>query len=285
MLKTVYDNAEDIPEGYADLYTERHGKWELTGVQGVKTQADVERVQEALRKEKADHKLVKEALKLYDGVDLEVIEAQATELESAKAQLEAINKDGRVDETKLEPIIAARVKQAVAPLERDKVNLERKLADTNKIVADKDGEVVTLKTTIVTGNVERAIRDAAIIAKLVPTAVADAVMNGSRLFEVTEDGRIITKDVFGVTPGLTTTEWLNDMKEKAPHWWPPSVGGGAQGGGGPKGGYGGSNNPWSKDGWSVTKQGQLVTTLGEVKAAEVAAQAGCKIGDTKPKAA
>lgn len=285
MLKTVYDNAEDIPEGYADLYTERHGKWELTGVQGVKTQADVERVQEALRKEKADHKLVKEALKLYDGVDLEVIEAQATELESAKAQLEAINKDGRVDETKLEPIIAARVKQAVAPLERDKVNLERKLADTNKIVADKDGEVVTLKTTIVTGNVERAIRDAAIIAKLVPTAVADAVMNGSRLFEVTEDGRIITKDVFGVTPGLTTTEWLNDMKEKAPHWWPPSVGGGAQGGGGPKGGYGGSNNPWSKDGWSITKQGQLVTTLGEVKAAEVAAQAGCKIGDTKPKAA
>lgn len=285
MLKTVYDNAEDIPEGYADLYTERHGKWELTGVQGVKTQADVERVQEALRKEKADHKLVKEALKLYDGVDLEVIEAQATELESAKAQLEAINKDGRVDETKLEPIIAARVKQAVAPLERDKVNLERKLADTNKIVADKDGEVVTLKTTIVTGNVERAIRDAAIIAKLVPTAVADAVMNGSRLFEVTEDGRIITKDVFGVTPGLTTTEWLNDMKEKAPHWWPPSVGGGAQGGGGPKGGYGGSNNPWSKDGWSITKQGQLVTTLGETKAAEVAAQAGCKIGDTKPKAA
>ena len=50
MLKTIYDNEADIPEGFAALYTEKNGKWELTGVQGVKTQLDVDRVQEALRK-------------------------------------------------------------------------------------------------------------------------------------------------------------------------------------------------------------------------------------------
>ena len=36
MLKTIYDNEEDIPEGFKELYTEKNGKWELTGVQGVK---------------------------------------------------------------------------------------------------------------------------------------------------------------------------------------------------------------------------------------------------------
>jgi len=77
---------------------------------------------------------------------------------------------------------------------------------------------------------------------------------------------------------------LKDQVEKSPHWWPTSVGGGSQGGSksGPGGGYAGANNPWSKAGWNMTKQGSLVRTLGAVKAGEIAALAGCKIGDTKP---
>ena len=285
MLKTIYDTQEDIPEGYADLYTERNGKWELTGVQGVKTQSDIDRVQAALVKERKDHKEAKDALKAFEGIDPEAMRAQEIALENATAQLEAINKDGRIDEAKIEPIIAARVKQAVAPLERDKLNLERKIEAANKLVFDKDGEVTNLRTTIVTGNVERSIRDAAVGAKLLPTAVVDAVMHGKSVFEITEDGRIITKDVGGATPGLTPSEWLKDQMDKSPHWWPASVGGGSQGGSGVRGSYGGSNNPWSKDGWNMTKQGALVRSLGEDKASQIAAQAGSKIGDTKPKAA
>ncbi|WMT75066.1 hypothetical protein [Bradyrhizobium sp. Ash2021] len=40
-------------------------------------------------------------------------------------------------------------------------------------------------------------------------------------------------------------------------------------------------NPWSKEGWNISAQGKLVTTLGEKKAKEIAAAAGCKIGSTK----
>lgn len=284
MLKTIYATEEEIPEGYKDLYTERNGQWELTGIQGVKTQADIDRVQAALVKERKDHKAAKDALAPFEGLDPEAVHAMQNELESAKAQLEAINKDGRIDETKLEPIIAARLKQATGPLERDKLNLERKVETLNKTLTEKDGEVVNLKSTIVTGNVERAIRDAAVAEKVLGTAVDDVVMRGTRVFEVTEDNRVITKDAPGVTPGLTPREWLKDMTEKAPHWWPGSVGGGSGGGGSPKGGYGGANNPWSKAGWSITKQGALVRQLGEAKAAEIAAQAGSKIGATKPNA-
>jgi hypothetical protein len=283
MLKTVYDNKEDIPAGYEELYTEKNGKWELTGVQGVKTQADVDRVQQALVKERNDHKTTKEALKAFEGLDPEAVHAQATELEEAKAQLEAV-KDGKLDETKLEPLIEARVKQRVAPVERDKAALAKKLEDANKLLGVKDTEIGGLKSTIVTGNVERSIRDAAVAAKVLTPAIGDVVLRGSRIFEVTEDNRIITKDNVGVTPGLTPTEWLKDEVEKSPHWWPASVGGGSQGGGAQKGTYTGANNPWSKEGWNLTKQGALIKSLGEEKAAAIAQQAGSKIGATHPAA-
>jgi hypothetical protein len=284
-LKTIYDTAEEIPEGYADLYTERNGRWELTGVEGVKTQADIDRVQSALVKERNDHKQTKAALVPFEGLDPDQISANATALEEARAQLEAINKDGRIDETKLEPIIAARIRQAVAPLERDKTNLERQLDAQKKVVVEKDNEVVSLRTSITSENIERAVRDAASMEKVLPTALDDVTLRASRVFEKTEDGRIVTKDVPGTTPGLSPKEWLKDMQDKAPHWWPTSVGSGAQGGSGARGTYGGANNPWSKEGWSLTKQGALVRQLGEAKAGEIAAQVGCKIGDTKPVAA
>jgi hypothetical protein len=280
-LKTIYDSQDDIPEGYADLYTERNGKWELTGIEGVKTPADVERVQEALRKEKADHKITKTELAAFEGIDPAKVAENETALESATAQLEAINKDGRIDETKLEPIIAARVKQATAPLERDKAALERQLDAQKKIVTERDGEVGNLKSSITTDKIERQIRDAAAEAKLVPTAILDAVLQGTRVFEQTEDGRTITKDVAGVTPGLTPKEWLKDMEGKAPHWWPVSVGSGARGGsgGGPNSR---ANNPWSKEAWNLTAQGRYVTEHGEEKAKTLAESVGSKIGATKP---
>jgi hypothetical protein len=286
MLKTIYDNKEDIPEGYEALYTEKNGKWELTGVQGVKTQADVDRVSEALRKEKAERKVIAETLKTFDGIDPEEHHKLTTSLEEVTAQLEAVKKDGTIDETKLEPVIQARVKQALGPIERDKVSLQKQIDDTKAKLAAKDAETAELQRTITTGHVDRAIRDAAVKALVIPAAISDVVMRGSPMFEWTDDRRVIAKDGFGITPGLTPGEWLKDEIERSPYWWPASVGGGSEGTGkGGQGGYRGANNPWSKDGWSMTKQGQLVKSLGEEKAGAIAALVGCKIGDTRPKAA
>lgn len=281
MLKTIYDNLEDIPAGYEALYTERNGKWELTGVQGVKTQADVERVQEALRKEKLDHKAAKDALRPFEGLDVDALLSAQNELDETKAQLAAVKADGSIDEAKLEPIIAARVAQKIAPLERDLRNTAAKLTEKDKLLAEKDNEVGTLKSTITTGNVERSIRDAAIAAKMLPTAVNDAVLKGSRVFEVDDHNNVITKDNVGVTPGLSPKEWLKDEVERSPHWWPASVGGGSNGGTGGNGTTR-ANNPWSKGAWNMTKQGALVRELGEQKASEIAASVGSHIGATRP---
>jgi len=124
------------------------------------------------------------------------------------------------------------------------------------------------------------VRDAAVADKVVSHALDDVALRALRIFEQTEDGRIITKDVPGVTPGLTPKEWLADMKEKAPHWWPASVGGRSAGGG--PGNTSGANNPWSKAGWNITKQGQFMTANGADKAKQLAESVGSFIGATKP---
>ena len=41
------------------------------------------------------------------------------------------------------------------------------------------------------------------------------------------------------------------------------------------------DNPWSRDGWNLTKQGMLVREDG-AKAAKLAEQAGSKVGATAP---
>jgi hypothetical protein len=282
-LKTIYETAEEIPAGYEDLYTERNGKFELTAVEGVKTQADVDRVQSALAKERTDHKATKAKLEAFGDLDPETAPSLLTELEETKAQLEAIKVDGSIDETKLEPIIAARVKQQIAPLERDNRNLSAKLAEQVKQTEAAHGEVGNLKTTITTGNIERSIRDAAVEAKVISPAIGDAVMKGSRLFETTEDGKVITKDNVGVTPGLSPKEWLKDEQDRSPHWWPASVGGNSKSILGPGGNR--TSNPWGKDAWNITKQGAFVREHGEDKARQMAEAAGVTLGATKPAAA
>lgn len=279
MLKTIYEKQEDIPEGYEKLYRERNGKWELHGIEGVKTQADIDRVQEALRKEKTDHKVTKESLQKFGDLDPEKVPAALEELEEVKAQLATATKEGKVDEGAVQERIEAAVNRAVGPLQRDKKSLETQLANKDKTIAEKDGEVQTLQGSIKRNKIEGILRDNAIGAKVIATAIDDAVMVGLGMFEEV-DGKYVTKDGVGVTPGLAPTEWYKDMQEKRPHWWPASVGGNSRGGGAPLGRH--ADNPWSPAGWNITAQGQYVKQHGIAKANEAAISVGSKVGDTKP---
>lgn len=277
-LKTIYPKAEDIPEGFADLYVERNHQFELTGIEGVKTQADVDRVSEALRKEKTDHKTTKESLSKFGDLDPEKIPAALEELEEVKAQLATVTKDGKVDEGAVQERIEAAVNRAVGPLNRDKVSLEKQLGLKDKTIAEKETEIGSLHGNIKRSKIEGLLRDNAIASKVIATAIDDAVMVGVGMFEEV-NGVYVTKDGVGVTPGLEPKEWYKDMQEKRPHWWPTSQGGGSRGGGGPTGRN--ADNPWSPAGWNITKQGQYIVAHGEAKAVEAARSVGSRIGATK----
>lgn len=44
----------------------------------------------------------------------------------------------------------------------------------------------------------------------------------------------------------------------------------------------GQTNPWSAEGWNITKQGAIVKALGEAKAAQIAKAANSHLGATRP---
>lgn len=278
-IKTLYDTAEDIPEGFADLFTEKNGKFELTGVEGVKTQADIDRVNNALVKERNDHKQVRERLAAFGETDPATLPALQEELAEAKAKLETLEAQGNDQLTKVQAQIDAAVNRAVGPINRDKASLTSQLDAAKKLVAEKEAAIAKLEQEREQDSIRLAIRDAVIAAKVLPTAIDDAVLVGERMFERV-DGKLVTKADNGMTPGLDPKEWAKDMMEKRPHWWPLSQGGNAQGGKG--GNVSTKDNPWSEEGWNVTKQGQLVRELGEEKAAQLAARVGSKLGAVRP---
>lgn len=272
-LRLSYNSQEDIPNGYEALYTEKDGKWVLTGIEGMKTQEDVTRLSESLRKEREDHKKVKDILAKLGGPDLDAdaLVEKLDEYEELKLRVES-GEGGKIDDKKVEELVEQRVQRRLAPVERERDRLKTR----NTELENENG---TLKGTITRGTVESELRRHATEGKVVTSALDDILDIGANIFEVAEDGAVVTKQgLRNVPAGVTPDVWLSDMKEKRPHWWPASQGGGAGGSGG---GNGTGVNPWTKDNWSIEAQAQLVRT-DPGKADRLAKAAGVHVGAMSP---
>jgi hypothetical protein len=264
-LKSVVDSLEGIPEALQTEYVEKNGKYELQ-VEGMKTQADIDRLQSALTKERGDHKAVKDRLGLLGDRKIEdVLTAldRIPELEAASG--------GALDENKLNELVEGRIKSRLAPIERERDQLKTALGEKDQLI---EGYTVKERTRMI----HDAVRSAANASKVLPEALDDALMLAERSFEVTEDGKVVTKDGVGVTPGIEAGVWFTDLQAKRPHWWGPSQGGGA---GGNRGGAAGGTNPWSAENWNMTEQGKILTA-DRSKAEQLAKAAGTSIGGPKP---
>lgn len=269
-LEAIYESQDDIPAEYRDLYSERGGKFELTGINGVKTQADVDRLNEALRKEKSDHSTVKAQLRAWDGLDPEDTRAQLDEIPALRAAA-----DGNVDDEKLQKLVDAKVATVLAPVERE----NKRLKDEN---TEQAGRIEIYERSDRNRKIDDAVRKAATDQKIVTTALEDCLMRGRSIFEVRDDdGAIVTKDSVGVTPGIEPAAWLSEIQDRVPHWYPPSEGGGGGGGGGPGAGFAGKN-PFTHEHWNVTEQGRILREHGAEKAEYLAKQAGTSVGGRKP---
>lgn len=266
MLKAILDSLEGVEPHFHSLYTERNGKFELTGIEGVKTQADIDRLQTALTKERNDHKMLKDRYVILGDRKPEDIVASLDRI----SELEAAAK-GNLDEAKLNEIVEGRIKSRLAPVERQAQTLQQQLSEAN-------ASLEMLRTKDSLRIVTDAVRGAASKLKVVDSAVEDVTLLAERLFTIDETGAVVTKDNVGVTPGISADVWLTDMQAKRPHWWGPSQGGGA---GGNRGGGSGVSNPWSKDSWNLTEQGRIYKE-NSGKAEQLAKAAGTTIGGPKP---
>lgn len=268
-IKALVDKLEDVDEKYRDLYTEKNGKFELTGVEGMKTEADITRLTTALEKERKDHKLTKGVWSVLGDRkpdDVIAILDRVPELEAAAA--------GKIDDVKLNELVEKRMVAKTGPLDRQ-----------IKTLTQQNTEFQTQIQGYQAKDVQRAmhdaIRDAFGKAKgIQATALEDALVQGERMLTVSEDGKIITKDGVGVTPGVDAVVWLTEMKEKRPHWWGPTEGGGANGSNG--GGNNGSN-PFANATWNMTEQ-SVIYKQNPTRAHALAKSAGTTVGGLKPPA-
>ena len=275
-LNASYDAQDDIPEAFRELFTEREGKWELTGIAGMKTQADVDRVQTALEKERGEHKETKTKLKTFEHINLEQFDKDQTEIVELRAKVEAGAGDG-FDEAKfneaVDKLATSRVATETAPLRRELDQMTERATG----LETENGDFRQEKTNRI---VTDAVRSAATGIKVIDTAVDDVLMLGERVFQVAEDGTVLTKEGVGVTPGIAPDIWLSEMQAKKPHWWPASTGGGANGSGQ---GSGFSSNPFSSEHWNLTEQGKAMRE-DPTKADQMAKAAGTKVGGLRPAA-
>lgn len=266
MLKFTYDSLDDVPKQFHELYTEKDGKFILTGISGIKPEEDINRLNEALRKERKDHKETKDKFSKFGDKDPEEILSLLDKI----PELEAAAK-GKLDDEKINQLVEARIKSKTAPLERELENLKKEASNFKT-----ENEV--LKTERKQRIIHDEVRKAATELKIVETAVEDVLYLSERLFEVSEEGKVLAKDGVGVTPGIDAKGWLGDMQEKRPHWWPPSAGGGAKGSGGAAGF---ANNPFTKEHWNLSEQGRIYKE-NPSRAEQMAKSAGTKIGGKKP---
>lgn len=267
-LKHTVDNLDGLDEAFHPLYTEKDGKFVLTGVEGVKTQADVDAVRRSLEKERADHKATKEKFRPFEA-HADDHEAVLSKLDRFD-ELEAASK-GKIDDGKINEMVETRLKAKTAPLERE----VKKLKDDNATLLTENGELKAAdKRRIVRDN----IREAGLKTKMRESAIEDAMLLGERVLDIDETGKVVTRDGVGVTPGVDAEVWLTEMQPKRTHWWPESVGGGGKGSGG---GGGGGTNPFTAEGWNTTDQGRLFRENPQ-KAEQLAKSAGTTIGGPKP---
>ncbi len=261
-LKAIYDTKEDIPAGFESAYTERNGKWELQ-VEGMKTQADVDRVQTALEAERVEHKETKKQSRGGDDAAQDLKD----KVEDLEAKLETAGQD-KVSDDDIQKRVDAQVKLVIRPIEREKSKLEETNAEQLETIGTQAKKInsglIRSDVTEVLGTKELGIN---------PDALPDIEIYAERVMVVGVDGKRLTKDGVGVTPGLTLAELIAEMRADGQrnHWFGKTQGAGSPGG---EGGSHGGVNPFKEgETWNSTEQGVLITNNPNL-AKSLAEQAG-----------
>lgn len=267
MLKQKLTSLDGLDSAFHELYTEQADKtFLLTGVEGMKTQGDIDKVTQALVKERADHKAIKEKYALLgdqDPVDLLAQLDRVKELEAAAA--------GKIDEAKINEIVEGRLRTKLGPIERENKQLKDQLSAEQQLSTE-------LKTKDKKRTIHDVARSAAIKLGVIPEALDDVLLYADNILDITEDNRVVTRDQVGVTPGVDPEVWLTEMQQKKRYWWPGSQSGNSTGSG--SGGISG-DNPWTATGWNITKQTEILNA-DQKRAEQMARSAGTSVGGPRP---
>jgi hypothetical protein len=178
----------------------------------------------ALKEKKELKAQFDELTKQWSGLDPAIVKNLVSRMENDEET--KLIAQGKVDE-----VIGRRVSIMQKDFEAKLAAATSKLTEYEGHVKQRDGRI---KDLVIDGS----IRETAAKIGLVPHALEDAVTRAKGRFVVGDDGRAVARDENGTlvmgkdgkTP-MGVSEWLEGMKEQAPHWFPAPTGAGAAGGG------------------------------------------------------
>lgn len=160
-----------------------------------------------------------EALKAFDGIDAVKTREMLARFENdAEAKL--------ISEGKMSEVINART-------ERLRADYDKKLAESEA----KSAAAVQRAQAFQGRVLDDEIRAAAAKVGIHAQAIEDALFRGRAMFTLGEDGKAVQIGQDGAPvlgkdgkSNFTPAEWLEGMKEAAPHWFPVGSSGGGAGG-------------------------------------------------------
>lgn len=212
-LKQTVDKLDDVAEAYRGLYeaTSDGKQFKLVEIEGLE---DTKGLKSALEKERADREALEKKAKDFEDVDLDEYRKFATMMANNKEL--ALIKDGKVDELKA--------------LWSENLTKEHQKA-LKKVETDRDEKV---KAALATASTYVAkVRDSALLSAAAEAGVHggafdDVLLLGRTVFEVDENGDVVLMRDGKVVVGkdgkspMSPLEWLEQVREKKPHWWPAS---------------------------------------------------------------
>lgn len=252
-LSAILENLDELPESIdpRTLFTEKNGKFELTGIEGVKTPADIERLQKALQKEREDHRKARERAALLGEMTPEDFQAMQDELEELRAQEPG---KGRPSKEAIDKLVQVEI----AKLSRPGQKLVEAAQARVRELEEQLGMLMGEKRQRTLQDMIRAATTGEKGVPIRPEALEDVELYFQRVMEFGEDGQPVTRDGVGVEPGLSPRELLLAIQTggNRPHWFKESQSAGAGSKNGPSGLPGGVN-PFSDDTWNATDASKI----------------------------
>lgn len=170
----------------------------------------------------SEKRKLQESMSAFDGIDRETLASYVNRLKNDE-------ETKLIAEGKLDEVIGRRT-------DRMREAYDNKVADANKKAETLASQLAELSNEFNNRMIDISVKDAAVLAGVVPSALDDIRFRGRSIFSY-KDGKLVvidpaTKEVRVGADGKTPygpTDFIEDLKKSAPHFWPQSSGGGMSG--------------------------------------------------------
>lgn len=230
--KMKEEQFKELPEALQDAYIKKDdGLYYLTGVEGMVSKKKVDEFRETSRKTQTELEKAMEELKQFEGVDLEQIR-----LVQEKAK--AMEEKQLIEAGDIDKIVEERVKPIVTQINSEKSDLQNSLEMVNR-------QLGILK-------IDNRASELAVAAGVEKSALPDVITRANRTFKIVE-GKTKAMDAEGkpvygadgITPMSLDNQWMDSLKQDAPHLFRPAQGTGNEPGSGSRPGSGGDPSKMS----------------------------------------